>query len=110
MQYLIQPMHKFVKEKLKKIWEAEFADWSRRPITKKYIYIWADGVNVEIRLGEDQKLCLLVMIGVTEDGEKELLAVEGGHRESKDSWLAVMRSLIGIHRWFPGMRNAPILS
>lgn len=80
--------------KLKKIWEAEFDDWSKRQITKKYVYVWADGVNVAIRLGEDHKLCLLVIIGVTEGGEKELLAVEGGHRESKDSWLAVMRSLV----------------
>ena len=80
--------------KLKKIWEAEFNEWSKRPITKKYVYVWADGVNVSIRLGEDPKLCLLVLIGVTEDGEKELLAVEGGHRESKDSWLSVMRSLV----------------
>lgn len=80
--------------KLKKIWEAEFDEWSKRPITKKYAYIWADGVNMAIRLGEDHKLCLLVIIGVTEDGEKELLAVEGGHRESTDSWLAVMRSLV----------------
>ncbi len=80
--------------KLKKIWEAEFNEWSKRPITKKYVYVWADGVNVAIRLGEDHKLCLLVIIGVTEDGEKELLAVEGGHRESKDSWASVMRSLV----------------
>ena len=80
--------------KLKKIWEAEFNEWSKRPITKEYVYVWADGVNVAIRLGEDHKLCLLVIIGVTEDGEKELLAVEGGHRESKDSWLSVMRSLV----------------
>lgn len=48
---------------------------------------------VEIRLGEDEKLCLLVMIGVTVDGDKELLAVEGGYRESKESWLGVMWSL-----------------
>lgn len=80
--------------KLKKIWETEFAEWSKRPITKKYIYLWADGVNVEIRLGEDQKLCLLVIIGVTEDGEKELLAVEGGYHESKESWSAVLNSLV----------------
>lgn len=80
--------------KLKKIWETEFAEWSKRPITKKYIYLWADGVNVEIRLGEDHKLCLLVIIGVTEDGEKELLAVEGGYRESKESWSAVLNSLV----------------
>jgi transposase-like protein len=79
--------------KLKRIWETEFDEWSRRPIMKNYVYIWADGVNVEIRLGEDKKLCLLVIIGVTEDGQKELLAVEGGYRESKDSWLCVLRSL-----------------
>lgn len=80
--------------KLKKIWETEFKEWSKRQITKKYVYLWADGVNVEIRLGEDRKLCLLVILGVTEGGEKELLAVEGGYRESKDSWLAVLRSLV----------------
>jgi len=79
--------------KLKRIWETEFDEWSMRPITKNYIYIWADGVNAEIRLGEDKKLCLLVIIGVTEDGKMQLLAVEGGDRESKDSWLCVLRSL-----------------
>jgi len=80
--------------KLKKIWEAEFDLWSKRPITKKYVYMWVDGVNVQIRLGEDKKVCLLVIIGVTEDGEKELLAVHPGYRESSDSWLVVLRSLI----------------
>lgn len=90
--------------KLKKIWEAEFDAWNKRKITKKYVYIWADGVNVEIRLGEDKKLCLLVIIGVTETGEKELLAVEGGYRESKDSWLAVLRSL--VRRGFTAPRLA----
>lgn len=80
--------------KLKKIWEGEFAEWRKRLITKKYVYLWADGVNVEIRLGEDHKLCLLVIIGVTEDGDKELLAVEGGYRESKESWSAVLNSLV----------------
>ena len=81
--------------KLKKIWESEFAAWSKRPITKKYAYIWADGVNVQVRLGEDKKICLLVIIGASESGEKELLAVHPGYRESKDSWLTVLHSLIG---------------
>lgn len=80
--------------KLKKIWETEFNTWSKRPITKKYIYMWVDGVNVQIRLGEDKKTCLLVIIGVTETGDKELLAVHPGYRESQDSWLVVLRSLI----------------
>jgi putative transposase len=80
--------------KLKKIWEDEFDLWSKRQITKRYVYMWVDGVNVQIRLGEDKKVCLLVIIGVTEDGEKDLLAVHPGYRESADSWLAVLRSLI----------------
>jgi transposase-like protein len=80
--------------KLKKIWETEFDTWSRRKINKKYVYMWVDGVNVQIRLGEDKKTCLLVIIGVTEAGEKELLAVHPGYRESKESWLVVLRSLI----------------
>lgn len=80
--------------KLKRVWEAEFSKWRKRPITKNYVYLWADGVNVEVRLGEDDKRCLLVVIGVTEDGQKEVLAVEGGYRESKDSWRAVLNSLI----------------
>lgn len=80
--------------KLKKIWEEEFDLWSKRAITKKYVYMWVDGVNVQIRLGEDKKTCLLVIIGVTETGEKELLAVHPGYRESADSWATVLRSLV----------------
>lgn len=80
--------------KMKKIWEDEFALWSKRSITKKYVYMWVDGVNVQIRLGEDKKVCLLVIIGVTESGEKDLLAVHPGYRESADSWATVLRSLI----------------
>jgi transposase-like protein len=79
--------------KLKKIWDEEFELWSQRTITKKYVYMWADGVNVQVRLGEDKKACLLVIIGVTEDGSKELLAVHPGYRESAESWLTVLRSL-----------------
>ena len=48
---------------------------------------------MSIRLGEDDRLCLLVVLGVREDGEKELLAVEDGYRESSDSWAAVLRDL-----------------
>ena len=80
--------------KLKRVWESEFAAWEKRKITKKYVYIWADGVNVQVRLGEDKKICLLVIIGATESGDKELLAVHSGYRESKESWLTVLRSLI----------------
>jgi len=55
--------------------------------------MWVDGVNVQIRLGEDKKVCLLVVIGVTSRGEKELLAVHPGYRESSDSWSTVLTSL-----------------
>ena len=79
--------------KLKKIWEDEFDLWSKRAITKRYVYMWVDGVNVQIRLGEDKKVCLLVIIGVTDKGEKDLLAVHPGYRESEDSWAVVLRSL-----------------
>jgi len=54
--------------------------------------MWADGVHFRIRL-EDDRLCTLVLIGVREDGSKELIAVEDGYRESKESWLSLLRDL-----------------
>jgi putative transposase len=76
--------------RLKKQWEDEFETWSRRRITKKYVYIWADGVNMSVRLGEDKKICLLVILGATQDCNKELLAVHPGYLESSDSWLRII--------------------
>ncbi len=52
-----------------------------------------DGIHVSVRLGEDPKVCLLIVIGVREDGEKELLAVEDGYRESTESWAGVFRDM-----------------
>lgn len=80
--------------KLKKMWDEEFKKWQKRVVTKDYVYIWADGVNVQVRLGEDKKVCLLVIIGVTNTGEKELLSVTSGYRESKESWLSALRDLV----------------
>ena len=80
--------------KLIKIWERDLEQFKRRKLTKKYVYLWADGVHVTVRLGDDKKVCILVIIGVTESGEKELLAAEGGFRESKDNWLSVLRNLV----------------
>lgn len=68
--------------------------WQKRAMTKRYVYLWADGVNVKIRLGEDKKQCLLVVLGVCEDGTKELVAVETGYRESTESWKVLLQSLI----------------
>jgi putative transposase len=81
-------------QRLTEAWQAEHAAFSRRELRfHQYAYWFVDGVHVSVRLGEDDRLCLLVVIGVREDGTKELLAVEDGYRESTESWAAVMRDL-----------------
>ena len=80
--------------RLKEVWQGEYDVWSKRSLVgKEYVYVWADGIHSNVRL-EDDKVCLLVLIGVTKEGQKELLAVESGFRESKDSWLEVLRDLM----------------
>ncbi len=75
-------------------WQADHAAFKARQLGfHRYAYLFIDGVHVSVRLGEDDRLCLLVVIGVREDGVKELLAVEDGYRESTDSWAAVFRDL-----------------
>ncbi len=75
-------------------WQAEQAAFRGRELRfHRYAYLFVDGIHTTIRLGEDDRLCLLVVIGVREDGCKELLAVEDGYRESTDSWAAVFRDL-----------------
>ncbi len=74
-------------------WQQEYEAFRKRDIrSKRFAYIWADGIHFRIRLEED-RLCTLVLIGVREDGSKELIAVEDGYRESKESWLHVLRDL-----------------
>ena len=80
--------------RLCKEWEAEHERFKQRSLRfHRYAYLFCDGVHVSVRLGEDDRLCLLVVIGVREDGTKELLAVEDGYRESTESWATVMRDL-----------------
>jgi len=80
--------------RLCKDWEAEHERFKARSLRfHRYAYWFVDGVHVSVRLGEDDRLCLLVVIGVREDGTKELLAVEDGYRESTESWATVMRDL-----------------
>src|SRR3954447_10851462 len=80
--------------RLCKDWEAEHQRFQTRSLRfHRYAYLFVDGVHVSVRLGEDDRLCLLVVIGVREDGTKELLAVEDGYRESTESWAAVLREL-----------------
>lgn len=75
-------------------WEDDHAAFKARSLRfHQYAYLFVDGVHMSVRLGEDDRLCLLVVIGVREDGEKELLAVEDGYRESTDSWAVVFRDL-----------------
>jgi putative transposase len=72
--------------RLVKIWEEEYQVWSRRSLEgKEYVYIWADGVYFNIRLEEDRQ-CILVLMGATADGKKELIGVWDGYRESTQSW------------------------
>lgn len=76
--------------RLKSSWEEEFQEWTKRSLEgKKYVYLWADGVHFNIRLEED-RLCILVLMGATEDGRKELIAVADGYRESEQSWKALL--------------------
>lgn len=80
--------------RLCKDWEGEHERFRARSLRfHRYAYLFVDGVHVSVRLGEDDRLCLLVVIGVREDGTKELLAVEDGYRESTESWATVMREL-----------------
>ncbi|GHV45944.1 IS256 family transposase [Synergistales bacterium] len=78
--------------RLKSKWGDEYNEWRRCDLAdKKYVYWWADGIYSKVRM--DDKLCLLVIIGATEDGKKELLAVEDGFRESCESWSALLTDL-----------------
>lgn len=78
--------------RLKANWLDEHKAWQRRDLSQKhYVYWWVDGIYSNVRL--DDRLCLLVIVGVTEHGRKELVAVEDGHRESEASWLEVLRGL-----------------
>jgi len=80
--------------RLTEAWRSEHQAFKRRRLDFcRYAYLFCDGVHVSVRLGEDKRLCLLVIIGVREDGRKELLAVEDGYRESTDSWAEVLRDL-----------------
>ncbi|MDA9004034.1 IS256 family transposase [bacterium] len=78
--------------RLKSTWEADFDRWQTRDLSKKrYVYVWADGVYCNVRM--DDKLCLLVIIGSDEAGNKELIAVSDGYRESEASWSDVLLDL-----------------
>lgn len=90
--------------RLTKQWTDDYHAFSGRDLgSVDYVYVWADGIHVNIRLEED-KLCLLVVVGVRADGSKELVALADGYRESTGSWADLLRD---CHR--RGMR-APVLA
>ena len=73
-------------------WQGEAAAFGKRSLADTdYVYVWVDGIHLKVRLEQD-KVCLLVMIGVRADGTKELIALEDGHRESAESWADLLRS------------------
>jgi putative transposase len=94
-----------VVSRLKAQWADDYQAWNRRDVSKeRYVYVWADGIYSTLR-GEDDRLCLLVLIGVNAQGDKRLLALSDGYRESKASWLSVVQDLQAR-----GLQEAPKLA
>lgn len=90
--------------RLKAKWKTEHQTWQQRSLRhKRYVYVWADGIHFNIRNGEAQ--CMLVMIGVTDTGEKELMGIEAGYRESALSWKSLLLRLKD-----QGLKHAPLLA
>jgi putative transposase len=74
-------------------WQGEYGDWSKRDLSgKRYVYLWADGLYFGCRLSDDRP-CLLVLMGATADGRKELIALTDGQRESETSWTGLLLDL-----------------
>jgi transposase-like protein len=91
--------------RLKAGWAEEYDAWSKRSLAgKHYVYVWADGVHFNIRLEEDRQ-CILVLMGATADGKKELIALSDGFRESEQSWKALL-----LDCQARGMTMAPTLA
>jgi putative transposase len=79
--------------RLKECWKQDYEAWRKQDLSEKhYVYIWVDGIHFNVRL-DDERSCVLVIIGATQDGRKELLAVQDGYRESKLSWKEILRDL-----------------
>jgi transposase-like protein len=78
--------------RLKTVWQQDYQQWQKRSLEGKcYVYFWVDGIYCNVRM--DDKQCLLVIIGATDKGEKELVAIEGGFRESELSWKQLLLDL-----------------
>jgi transposase-like protein len=87
--------------RLKAVWSDEYDQWHRRDLSRKrYLYFWVDGIHCNVRMDSD-KQCLLVIIGATAEGKKELVALEDGYRESEQSWREILMDLQsrGLREW-----------
>ena len=90
--------------RLKTVWQQDYEQWRQRDLSgKRYVYFWADGIYSNVRM--DEKQCLLVIIGATADGQKELVAIESGYREDEISWSNL---LVDLKR--RGLTNGPELA
>ncbi len=79
--------------RLKECWQQEYATWIKRSLAdKRYVYFWVDGIHFNIRLEEDRQ-CILVVMGATAEGKKELVAVQDGFGESEQSWKELLLDL-----------------
>ncbi len=79
--------------RLKETWTQEHLQWAKRDLSQKtYVYLWADGIHFNVRMDEANH-CVLVVIGATKDGKKELLAIQDGYRESEQSWKELLLDL-----------------
>jgi transposase-like protein len=79
--------------RMTEVWQGEYDVWNKRDLAgKHYLYVWADGIYFGCRLTDDRP-CVLVLMGATADGTKELIAIHDGQRESEQSWLEVLSGL-----------------
>lgn len=80
--------------RLSEQWQTERESFMRRDLSHRdYVYVWVDGIHTAVRLGADNRLCCLVMVGTRLDGTKELVAISDGYRESTESWACLLRDL-----------------
>jgi transposase-like protein len=91
--------------KLKEQWQQEYSTWQQRDLSaKEYVYFWVDGIYFNIRLEKDRQ-CILVVVGATAEGHKELVAVQDGYREDEQSWYEL---LVDLKR--RGLKQGPKLA
>jgi transposase-like protein len=92
--------------RLKGVWQEEYSQWNKRDLSKaEYTYWWVDGIHCNVRLGDDKRICIMVIIGATKDGMKEVVAVAEGYREDKESWATILRDLLRR-----GLKHGPKLT